>query len=797
MDFGVFFYTQFKRKQSGKKETRRLLLRKRENSLIRGTSRKKKKKMVQVIPTHMKDAWDAWNIRGMILLSLTIQIILIILAPLRKRTPNRFLVMVLWLSYLLADWSANFAIGLISKNQGKESKPEDPPQNPKLMALWAPFLLLHLGGPDTITAYSLEDNALWHRHFLGLGLQAVSGAYVFIQSLPNTLWVIILLLFIAGTLKYLERTIALYLASSDKFRGSIIEKSESNSNETYRVEKEEEPLTGVIEIENPDKDLTHLEILQFAFRFFNNYKSLMVNNIFSSEQRDESSHFFSRLEHEEALRILEMELAFIYEGLYTKVSVLHTWLGAVTRTIALGSLLSAFFIFHNRHKKIHEFHAADIVITYTLFLAGIVLDLASVLMVIPSDWTFAVFSGSWNYTALNWFLGLKKPRWKKQNCCEGVEHEVLNTPFLLQRWSGSIKLFNFISYSVKADIKRIHEGKGRRRRCVWNAILGLFIYTNNIFSQLFERIAILNNRLHQYIIYYWPMHIVVIVEYWFMIPPYVFKFIDKYIINFFGSNDLPERFVHSEPLTKDLWVTIFTQLQRDKQERSKTNAESKGWASGNTELEVVELRGLISYIANVDYDRSLMVWHIATELCYQEVEASTRESHNKREFSKTISDYMMYLLIKQPKLMSDVAGIGKIRFRDTLAEAEKFFKRRHIENSSVKTASEEILSVSVDFDPRDFKGNRSKSVLFEAAALAKELKQIKKNRGEEHKWKIVSKVWMELLFHAACNCDATARMDQLSKGGELINFVWLAMAHLSLGDQVSSSPKETSKLKLL
>lgn len=283
------------------------------------------------------------GIRGLVILSLSIQTVLIIFAPLRKRTPNSFLVMVLWLSYLLADWSANFAIGLIAKNQGKELKPEDPPQDQKLMALWAPFLLLHLGGPDTITAYSLEDNALWHRHFLGLALQAIAGAYVVIQSLPNTLWLIIMLLFIAGTFKYLERTIAMYLASSDKFRGSIIKVSGSDFDERNRPEyaRQNRPLR----ITKPIRDLTHLDSLQFAFWFFNNFKSLMVNNIFSFEQRDESREFFSTLKPEEALRILEVELGFIYEGLYTKVRVLHSWVGAVTRTIGLGSLLSAFFIF--------------------------------------------------------------------------------------------------------------------------------------------------------------------------------------------------------------------------------------------------------------------------------------------------------------------------------------------------------------------------------------------------------------------------------------------------------------------
>ncbi|KFK31565.1 hypothetical protein AALP_AA6G128300 [Arabis alpina] len=786
--------------------------------------------MVQVIPTHAKQVWDAWNIRGMVLLSLSIQTILIIFAPLRKRTPNRFLVMVLWLSYLLADWSANFAIGLIAKNQGKDAKPEDPPQDQKLMALWAPFLLLHLGGPDAITAYSLEDNSLWHRHFLGLGLQAIAGAYVVIQSLPNTLSVIITLLFIAGTSKYLERTIALYLASSDKFRGSILKLPESGSDETNRSDKEEDskprsetyvqdfarqqrPLT----LEKPGRDLTHLDILQFGFWFFNNFKSLMVNNIFSSEQRDESRVFFSKLKDEEALRILEVELGFIYEGLYTKVSVLHSWVGGVIRTVALASLLSAFFIFHFRPKKSHEFHGADIVITYTLFLVGIALDFISIVMVLPSDWTFAVFSrlneddadsGSRIDHQLNWFLGLKKLQWKTQNCCKGrVVHEVLNTPFLIQRWAGSMKLFNFIAYSVKADIERIHDVKGRTRRRVLKAILYPFIYAINIFKTMCGSIAILNHALHQYIrdvINQWSRKIlvahyaIVIVDFWFMIPHFL-AFIGNFITSSLGINDLMEeiimiRSVHSEPLTKELWKFIFTELQdrvkRPDKERRKTKAGRKGWVSGNTELDMADPERLMRYLADVDYDRSLMLWHIATELCYRK-DKSNKENCNGREFSKILSDYMMYLLIMQPKLMSEVAGIGKIRFRDTLAEAERFFKRRHIENSrNVKKASKEILSVKIEIHPRDVKGNQSKSLLFEARALAKELNKMD-DRGEK-KWRVVSQVWMELLFHAACNCDATARMEQLSKGGELLNFVWLAIAHLGLGDQLSSSASETN-----
>lgn len=51
------------------------------------------------------------------------------------------------------------------------------------MAFWAPFLLVHLGGPDTITAYSLEGNELWLRHLLNLVVQVGVAFYVFVGAL--------------------------------------------------------------------------------------------------------------------------------------------------------------------------------------------------------------------------------------------------------------------------------------------------------------------------------------------------------------------------------------------------------------------------------------------------------------------------------------------------------------------------------------------------------------------------------------------------------------------------------------
>ncbi|XP_010441716.2 PREDICTED: uncharacterized protein LOC104724857 [Camelina sativa] len=816
--------------------------------------------MVEVIPKHIKDVWDRWNIRGVIILSLTLQAILICFSPLRKRTPRRLLILLVWSSYLLADWSANFAVGLISKNQGKDLKPDDPPQDKKLMALWAPFLLLHLGGPDKITAFALEDNALWFRHVFGLVFQAIAGVYVVLMSLPNSLWVIIVLVFISGTIKYMERTAALYSASLDKFRDSIIEAPDPGPNyaklmEEYKAKKEARLPITIILIDEPDKEhrakklehpslasknreeLTHLEIAQYAYKFFNTFKGLVVNLIFSLRERDESLEVFENLKSpEEALRIIEIELGFLYDALFTKIAVLHSVSGTVSRIVASGTLAAAFIIFHKKPKKDIQFHGADVVVTYTLFAVGIALDFISILLFLFSDWTCAVLSSlkddpdepvTLKDRFFDWLLSLRLLRWKTQEChnkgwvkCSGGDdkcstvhkHDVLTTRFFLRRWCGSINVFNFIAYAKKAEVKRIHDARGSFRRYSWKTISFPFEKLSFIIQKVFGYIVKVINGVHMWIshkvnelsrIYPLARHTIYPLYFEFLSRiPHFIKYVWDVLNEFFDISDTLDTvhktlFVHEEPMTKQLWEFIFNELKyKSKYGDNPENAERISFARGEWTLREnlpvnADREKLVRYVTNFDYDQSLLMWHIATELCYQQHEEETiPESYDEkckhysnREFSKIISDYMMYLLILQPSLMSEVAGIGKIRFRDTLAEADKFFERRHIEDKrSVKIATENILNVNSETDSMSVKGDRSKSVLFDASRLAKDLTEMEKTHKKD-KWEILSKVWVELLCYAACHCDATSHVEQLSRGAELINFVWLLMAHFGLTDQ--------------
>ena len=99
-----------------------------------------------------------------------------------------------------------------------------------LQVLWAPFLLLIVGGKEGITSFAVQDNELWLRHLIWLILQVSTTGFVFFQSVrQNRLWIPTLLLLLAGTIKYSERMIALHLASSDSFGTSVLKRTESGA----------------------------------------------------------------------------------------------------------------------------------------------------------------------------------------------------------------------------------------------------------------------------------------------------------------------------------------------------------------------------------------------------------------------------------------------------------------------------------------------------------------------------------------------------------------------------------------
>ncbi|TXG68479.1 hypothetical protein EZV62_003414 [Acer yangbiense] len=105
---------------------------------------------MEIFPETLKKLWNLWEIRSLLLLSLSLQIILIVFGSRRKINNSHSWIgilsnVIVWCAYISADWVATVALSVMASNEADcgqvSSKAAD-----SLQAFWAPFLLLHLGG---------------------------------------------------------------------------------------------------------------------------------------------------------------------------------------------------------------------------------------------------------------------------------------------------------------------------------------------------------------------------------------------------------------------------------------------------------------------------------------------------------------------------------------------------------------------------------------------------------------------------------------------------------------------------
>ncbi|PON49267.1 hypothetical protein PanWU01x14_231420 [Parasponia andersonii] len=241
-------------------------------------------------------------------------------------------------------------------------------------------------------------------------------------------------------------------------------------------------------------------------------------------------------------------------------------------------------------------------------------------------------------------------------------------------------------------------------------------------------------------------------------------------------------FSSSEKVTEDLKALLFDSLKTksgDADDKDDVIAECL-WR-GHATLSSSNYRKLQWSVKEFQYSDSLLLWHLATELCYhKEIKDKSINSETKR-IGKLVSDYLFCLLVTQPSMLSPVLGNWNVVFQDTYAEAKRFIDKYKISSRDDHLkVCEKLVSVEIKTDElaADMKGSKSKSVLFDACFLAQELQKL-----EDLQWDVMDRMWVELMSYAAINSLPSVHAQQPSKGGELWTFTWLLMNHLGLGFQ--------------
>ncbi|XP_039169429.1 uncharacterized protein LOC120293759 [Eucalyptus grandis] len=277
---------------------------------------------------------------------------------------------------------------------------------------------------------------------------------------------------------------------------------------------------------------------------------------------------------------------------------------------------------------------------------------------------------------------------------------------------------------------------------------------------------------------------------------------------------------HHKKVTKDLKRLLMSHF---------TEMQSLWTTRGSRVLQKFNRMESLKWSIELEFDQSILIWHIATELCCHPEdkdslknppydEPHVRENITSRsKIGKCLSRYMLYILVMYPVMLP--TGIGRIKFQETYVEAMKFFnefrepneenvrgymkyvmkcagfcasawqhiKRRKKRKFDITGACNQLREqVKTKLNLTVAKGDRSKYVLFHGCRLASQLDKIE---SQEEKWEIISEVWAEMLCYAASKCKGSYHAQQLRRGGELLTHVWL-MAHFGLTDhfQIPHAP---------
>ena len=635
--------------------------------------------MLKKLPEEVLNLWNNWEIRGMVLLSLLLQTILIIFGSRRKTTGRIWIRILVWSAYLSADMVATVALGNLARSQGDSSGDSSEKANNSIQTFWAPFLLLHLGGPDTITAYSIEDNELWLRHLLGLGVQVGVAFYVFSRSWGSGILTFIAIpMFIVGIVKYAERTWVLRSSCSKSLKNSTLSDFWDSYSHTRISETRLQDLQG--------NYLLQAYIFSYISKFM---MQDLVPDILSLIR---SRGLISKNKADGAFKVVEVELGLIYDMLYTKAPLIYSRFGIILRSISFLLSITAFITFQVKIGK-DAYSETDIAITYLLFAAAVFLEFYAFLCLVLSDWTMI------------WLI------LKGGNALTSAIYSQLRKLTRSERWSRSISQYNLISSSIENKPHKCFESLG----------------IDEMMRQMHVNRKDLNVGLQGLI----------------------FKHLLK----------------KAQKIKEDF--NVF-----DKNLRSKIIGQR-----GDGVLEGEDYKWCTT---EVEFSRSILVWHLATEICYCDDKDRSNVSIDYKT-SRCLSEYMMYLLVMRPNMLSK--GIGDEGYLDTLQDLQRLNPRntRGDEATRKKGVVDGILRSELSLDEITFQSlwKIAKSVVIGGEKLAKQLQPLE----SKERWEMIKEVWIEMLAYAAAHCPWKEHTHQLRRGGELLTHVSLLMLHLGLSEQ--------------
>ncbi|CAD6220142.1 unnamed protein product [Miscanthus lutarioriparius] len=172
-----------------------------------------------------------------------------------------------------------------------------------------------------------------------------------------------------------------------------------------------------------------------------------------------------------------------------------------------------------------------------------------------------------------------------------------------------------------------------------------------------------------------------------------------------------------------------------------------------------------------NHANSMLIWHIATEYCeiihvHQSVTAEqTSISDDDLNIARSLSRYCAYLLAFVPELLPDHHLDTTACFHGVRKDALEFLREeRSLESKYRKMKNFNQLL------PRH-QGTFVKGIL-----LGKQLEEI----GPARCWKVLVDLWTEMILYIAPSDNARDHMRHLANGGEFLTHLWALLSHAGI-----------------
>ncbi|CAL5028788.1 unnamed protein product [Urochloa decumbens] len=662
------------------------------------------------------DLWNEWAPQILVLLSLALQVLLLVFAGIRRRQPSAILRILLWQAYQLADSTAIYAVGHLSLSSTTRKH--------KLVAFWAPFLLLHLGGPDNITAYALEDSKLWLRHLQNLVIQVLGAAYViykYVAGGDSYLLLASILVFLVGVVKYVERTWALKWGNLDHIRSSL-----------------KEPPAMHHHFQPPDQGLLIEDGDEFyarrAHSLFHVCKHAIVDSWVERNQDNQIVEMLRTLRKKEDYNgmwtLMEMELSLMYDLLYTKAGVIHTWSGYCVRLFSPLAAAASLLLFQFSVKDGHS--RVDVAVTYTLLSGAVILESGSLMRALGSTWTYAFLC----ITQWSWlrYAALCTGRWDRFRRLVKTITGRVGGKRSSRRWSGEMGQYNMLHFVTRQDrayrplLGRLAGAAGYKEWWIRYHYSGTIGISDDLKQRLFKYVKALNRN---------------------------------------------ERSLNAQGVIRKNWgeeaLKEEVDLYKYFKDKRRLGIEFQEciiiWHLG-TDVFLAKSSGVKDYVAaeQVKAIRTLSNYMMFLLVNHSYMLPGLGQSTLYRRTCGNLAKMWNDKIHDQPKQNMYKKLKELFCLHDDLSFAGQARRER-----------EEIASTLYDEKPRY---SHDVPRLKHAYRVAEKLIQREEHKGSKSTVKLLLAVWIDFLVYASNRCSRESHAKKLSNGGELTTILWLMTNYL-------------------